>query len=42
MTKKYGADLKWFDVVCMQKDCFKIKVFDFKRNLALIIKNTQH
>jgi len=38
MTKKYGPDIKWFDIICMQKDCFKIKAFDFKQNIAKILK----
>lgn len=42
MTKKYGPDLKWFDVVCMQKDCFRIKAFKFKSNLEILLKDTPH
>ena len=42
MTKKYGPDLKWFDVLCMQKDCFRLKAFKLKNNLALLLKDTEH
>ena len=42
MTKKYGPDIKWFDVICMQKDCFKLKAFDFKKNLEILLRGTVH
>jgi len=42
MTRKYGPDIKWFDVVCMRKDCFKLKAFEFKANLGVILRNTEH
>lgn len=30
MTAKFGPDIKWFDSIARQKDCFKMKAFDFK------------
>jgi hypothetical protein len=42
MTNKFGSQMRWFDMIAGQMQSRKIKSFDFKNKIKLLLRGTPH